>query len=142
MIRYALAGLALAGLATSAGAELRPDDMQLTKCAVDFDVAYVLMVPEPEAGQTEEQAIAKLSPEMADLAKALKGWSEKSHDRMALATHLTSSDSSQLAAAEKTEEDYWVNRANGAKTPAEQDSAFDSLLGQVNDCAHRFFPAP
>jgi hypothetical protein len=59
---------------------------------------------------------------------------------MDVATHLTNDDSRKLAAAEKAEEDFWVNRANGAKTQAEQDSAFDALLSQVNDCAHRFFP--
>jgi hypothetical protein len=140
MVRFSWAALLLAGLAVPAPAALQPDDEPLTRCGVDFDVAYALLVPEPGAGQTEAQALASLPPDIAKLATAMQGWSKQAHDKMALATHLTSEDSRQLAVAEKAEEDQWVDRLNGAKTEADQNTAFDALMVRTNDCAHRFFP--
>lgn len=140
MIRISVAVLVAAGLASAASAALQPDDEALWKCSVDFDAAYALIVPEPAAGETEEQSLAKLSPELGKLARAVEQWSKQVHDRIALSTHLTSDDSARLGAIEKAEEDDVVNRLNGAKTDAEQDAAFGDLMTRVDNCAAKFIP--
>jgi hypothetical protein len=140
MARYVVAALILAGLGSSAAAEVRPDDVALTRCQVDFDIAYELIAPDPASGETEEQAVAKLSPDTAAAARALRQWSRQASEKIAQATHLTAEDSSWLAVFEKAEEDDLLKRVDAVKTDDEYDAVLKDLLHKSRDCADRFQP--
>nr|WP_166175355.1 hypothetical protein [Altererythrobacter segetis] len=129
----------LAACPFAASAEIMPRQEALTRCKVDFDIAYELIVPEPQAGQTEQQVIEALDPHTGNVARGLAELEVHAAAQLTpMWTHNTPADGVRLDAVEKGEEKELTDLYDKATNDAETKAMMDNVFDRVEACQKQF----
>ena len=111
----------------------------LARCYADLSAAYELLTP-LRAGETEEQALARLDPELATVARRFDALARESARRMNSFSHLSEADMRRLVEISQMQSEDWRLALEEAGSEAESSAIYEELTDQAEVCIGRFFP--